>query len=168
MKLNPEKVTGIDISDRMLEEGKRKITRLGLQGKIELVKGNAENITFPDETFDAVMSAFGVRNFENTLRGLCEMRRVLRPGGMVMILEFSKPSWFPMKQVYGLYFRRILPMVGRKVSGDLSAYTYLPESVMSFPDNEDFLKLLTEAGFSGIRQKKLTGGIASIYYGFRQ
>jgi demethylmenaquinone methyltransferase/2-methoxy-6-polyprenyl-1,4-benzoquinol methylase len=168
MKLNPEKVTGIDISDRMLEEGKRKITRLGLQGKIELVKGNAENITFPDETFDAVMSAFGVRNFENTRRGLCEMRRVLRPGGMVMILEFSKPSWFPMKQVYGLYFRRILPMVGRKVSGDLSAYTYLPESVMSFPDNEDFLKLLTEAGFSGIRQKKLTGGIASIYYGFRQ
>jgi demethylmenaquinone methyltransferase/2-methoxy-6-polyprenyl-1,4-benzoquinol methylase len=168
LKLNPEKITGIDISDRMLEEGRQKIAALGLEAKIELLKGNAENIMFPDSTFDAVMSAFGVRNFENTLGGLCEMHRVLRPGGMIMILEFSKPSWFPMKQIYGLYFRKILPFIGRKVSGDPSAYTYLPESVMSFPDNEDFLKLMTEAGFRHTGQKKMTGGIVSIYYGFRQ
>lgn len=167
MKLNPGKITGIDISDRMLETGKEKIDRLGLGEKIEMIKGNAENILFPDMTFDAVMSAFGVRNFENTARGLHEMYRVLKPGGMIMVLEFSKPSWFPLKQVYGLYFRKILPLIGRKVSGDHAAYAYLPESVMSFPDNEDFLQLLTEAGFSDARQKKMTGGIASIYYGFR-
>jgi len=167
IKLNPEKITGIDISERMLDTGKEKITRLGLEEKIELVRCNAENIIFPDETFDAVMSAFGVRNFENTLKGLCEMHRVLKHGGMVMILEFSKPSWFPMKQAYGFYFRKILPVIGRRVSGDPSAYTYLPESVMAFPDNDSFLQLLAEAGFSNVAQKKMTGGIASIYSGFR-
>ena len=168
MKLNPGKITGIDISDRMLEKGTEKIKGLGLEDRIELMRGNAENIMFPDMTFDAVMSAFGVRNFENTLGGLREMYRVLRPGGMIMILEFSKPSWFPLKQVYGFYFRKILPPIGRIVSGDPSAYSYLPESVMYFPDNEDFLALLTDAGFSNAAQKKMTGGIASIYYGFRR
>lgn len=168
MKLNPEKITGIDISDRMLEEGRQKIAALGLEDKIELTRGKAESILFPDCTFDAVMSAFGVRNFENTLGGLREMHRVLRTGGMITILEFSRPSWFPMKQVYGLYFSKILPFIGRKVSGDPSAYTYLPESVMSFPDNEDFLKMMTEAGFRGTGQEKMTGGIASVYFGFRQ
>jgi len=113
------------------------------------------------------MSAFGVRNFEDTLAGLTEMCRVLKPGGMVMVLEFSRPSWFPLKQIYGFYFRRILPGIGRKVSGDLSAYTYLPESVMKFPDNEEFLELLTRAGFTRARQERLSGGIASIYTGFR-
>lgn len=99
------------------------------------------------------MSAFGVRNFENTLAGLTEMCRVLKPGGMIMVLEFSRPSMFPLKQVYGLYFRQLLPRVGRRVSGDPSAYKYLPESVMSFPDNEKFLSLLASAGFAGVRQK---------------
>jgi demethylmenaquinone methyltransferase/2-methoxy-6-polyprenyl-1,4-benzoquinol methylase len=95
------------------------------------------------------------------------MHRVLRRGGMIMVLEFSKPSWFPMKQIYGFYFRRILPRIGRSVSGDPGAYSYLPESVKTFPDNEAFLELLSEAGFEKVRQKRLTGGIASIYYGFR-
>jgi len=113
------------------------------------------------------MSAFGVRNFENTLTGLTEMCRVVRPGGMIMVLEFSRPEWFPFRQIYGFYFRRILPLIGRKVSGDRSAYSYLPDSVMAFPDNEKFLVLLEKAGFSRVAQKRLTGGIASIYTGFR-
>ncbi|MBE0674464.1 MAG: class I SAM-dependent methyltransferase, partial [Bacteroidales bacterium] len=92
---------------------------------------------------------------------------VLRPGGMVMVLEFSRPAWFPLKQIYGLYFRQVLPRIGRRVSGDPGAYTYLPDSVMAFPDNERFLNLLTAAGFRDVKQRRLTGGIASLYYGFR-
>lgn len=168
IRLDPLKVTGIDISDRMLAIGREKIRILGLNGRIELLKGNAENIMYPDCSFDAVMSAFGVRNFENMHEGLREMLRVLRPGGMIMILEFSKPSWFPLKQIYGFYFRRLLPVIGRSVSGDPSAYSYLPDSVMSFPDNEEFLKLMTDVGFSHAGLKRLTGGIASIYFGFRR
>ncbi len=167
LKLGPRKVTGIDISGKMLEEGRRKITRMGLGERIELVKGDSQTMQFGDQTFDVAMSAFGVRNFEDTAAGLREMCRVLRPGGMIMVLEFSRPSWFPLKQIYGLYFRRILPRIGRKVSGDPDAYTYLPESVMSFPDNERFLELMLRAGFTGVKQTRLTGGIASIYHGFR-
>lgn len=167
LRLGPEKITGIDLSSRMLEEGRRKISKLGYSGKIELLKSDAMATGFPDASFDAAMSAFGVRNFENTLAGLTEMCRVIRPGGMIIVLEFSRPSAFPLKQIYGLYFRQILPRIGRKVSGDPSAYTYLPESVMSFPDNEKFLGLMRDAGFTGVRQKRLTGGIASIYSGFK-
>jgi demethylmenaquinone methyltransferase/2-methoxy-6-polyprenyl-1,4-benzoquinol methylase len=167
LSLVPEKITGIDISEKMLELGREKIVQLGHSGKIELFKGDSEHIMYPDRTFDAVMSAFGVRNFEDTSAGLKEMFRVLRPGGMIMVLEFSKPAKFPMKQLYSFYFTRILPWIGRRVSGDPGAYNYLPESVMSFPDNEDFLKLLDGAGFINTAQKKMTGGIASIYCGFR-
>lgn len=167
MKLGPEKITGIDISSEMLAIGRRKVEKLGLVDRIELLSGDSLAMDFGDGTFDAAMSAFGVRNFEETVTGLREMHRVLRPGGMVMVLEFSKPAWFPMKQIYGFYFRKILPRIGRSVSGDPGAYSYLPESVTSFPDNEAFLELLVEAGFIKVRQKRLTGGIASIYYGFR-
>ncbi len=167
MKLGPEKITGIDISSEMLAIGRRKVERLGLVDRIELLRGDSLSIDFGDGTFDVAMSAFGVRNFEETVTGLREMHRVLRPGGMVMVLEFSKPSWFPMKQIYGFYFRRILPRIGRSVSGDAGAYSYLPESVITFPDNEAFLELLLKAGFESVSQKRLTGGIASIYYGFR-
>ncbi len=167
LRLAPDKVTGIDISSRMLEEGRRKIAAMGLGERIELLKGDASATGFGDCTFDAVMSAFGVRNFENTLAGLTEMCRVIKPGGMIMVLEFSRPSHFPLKQVYGLYFRHILPRIGRRVSGDPSAYKYLPESVMSFPENEKFLSLMTAAGFAGVSQKRLTGGIASIYTGYK-
>ena len=168
LRLGPERITGIDISDKMLALGRDKIEHLGYSGKIELLKGDSEHIMYPDMTFDAAMSAFGVRNFEDTSAGLKEMHRVLRPGGMILVLEFSRPARFPMKQLYGYYFTRILPWIGRKVSGDPGAYNYLPESVMSFPDNKDFLELLQSAGFINTAQKKLTGGIASIYYGFRQ
>jgi len=167
MKLGPEKITGIDISSEMLAIGRRKVEKLGLAGRIELLRGDSLSMDFSDGTFDVAMSAFGVRNFEETVTGLREMHRVLRRGGMVMVLEFSKPSWFPMKQLYGFYFRKILPRVGRSVSGDPGAYSYLPESVTTFPDNEAFLELLLEAGFERVSQKRLTGGIASIYYGFR-
>ena len=167
LRLGADKITGIDISTRMLDEGRRKIERMGVSDRIELIRGDAARIGFADNTFDVVMSAFGVRNFGNTLAGLTEMCRVVNPGGMIMVLEFSRPAWFPLKQIYGLYFRRILPRIGRTVSGDPAAYTYLPDSVMSFPDNERFLHLLTSAGFGDVKQKRLTGGIASIYTGFK-
>jgi demethylmenaquinone methyltransferase / 2-methoxy-6-polyprenyl-1,4-benzoquinol methylase len=141
---------------------------MGLGDKITLARGDSCLIEFSDGTFDVAMCAFGVRNFEDTLAGLQEMCRVIRPGGMVIVLEFSRPSWFPLKQIYGLYFRRVLPRIGKIVSGDPGAYTYLPDSVMAFPDNERFLELLAAAGFREVKQRKLTGGIASIYYGFRQ
>ncbi|MCI0523578.1 MAG: bifunctional demethylmenaquinone methyltransferase/2-methoxy-6-polyprenyl-1,4-benzoquinol methylase UbiE [Bacteroidales bacterium] len=167
LRLCPDQITGIDISEKMLAAGREKIDRQGHTDKIRLIKGDSAKILFPDHSFDAVMSAFGVRNFENTVTGLEEMLRVVRPGGMIMVLEFSRPSWFPLRQLYGFYFTRILPWIGRKVSGDPEAYTYLPDSVMAFPDNDDFLALLLKVGFTGARQRKLSGGIASIYYAFR-
>jgi len=167
MILKPEKITAIDISGEMLAIGREKINRLGYDKTIKLQRGDSKAIDSGDGSYDVAMSAFGVRNFEDTVAGLMEMCRVLRPGGMVMILEFSKPAWFPLKQIYGFYFRKILPRIGRTISGDPAAYTYLPDTVSSFPDNEAFLALLTEAGFRDVKQKRMTGGIASVYYGFR-
>lgn len=163
MRLDPEKITGIDISAKMLDLAREKIAKLGLGGTIELMQGDSEDIPFPEGSFDIVMVAFGVRNFANPLKGLTEMHRVLRGGGMIMVLEFSRPSSFPFRNLYNLYFRNVLPFVGRLFSKDRSAYDYLPESVMQFPDNKAFISLLGRAGFSETRQKRLTGGIASIY-----
>lgn len=168
MKLDPSKITGIDISNRMLEIGKEKIRKRGLSGKIELMPGDSEKIPFCNDIFDVAMVAFGVRNFSDPLKGLMEMNRVIRNRGMIMVLEFSKPSGFPFKPIYNLYFRNILPFFGRLFSKDKAAYRYLPESVMKFPDNEEFLKLLVQAGFSDLHQIKLTGGVASIYTGIKQ
>ena len=123
---------------------------------------------FADNLFDVSMVAFGVRNFADPLKGLQEMRRVIRNNGMIVVLEFSKPSRFPFRTVYNFYFRNILPFVGRLFSKDKAAYSYLPDSVFRFPDNEAFLQLLTEAGFSDTRQVKLTGGVASIYTGLKK
>jgi demethylmenaquinone methyltransferase/2-methoxy-6-polyprenyl-1,4-benzoquinol methylase len=165
MRLNPTRITGIDISRKMLEIGIEKIAKKGLDRKIELIQGDSENMPFEDELFDVAMVAFGVRNFSDPLKGLKEMKRVVRKGGMIMVLEFSKPSGFPFKPLYNFYFRNILPLFGRFFSKDKAAYSYLPDSVMNFPDNEEFLKLLIQAGFSGTHQVKLTGGVASIYTG---
>lgn len=165
MELNPVKVTGIDISEKMLEIGRSKIEKTGLADRIELLRGESEKIMFGDNSFDAAMVAFGVRNFSDPLAGLCEMQRVIKSGGMIMVLEFSKPVSFPFRQVYNFYFKNILPFFGRIFSKDRTAYRYLPDSVMKFPDNEDFLELLSKAGFSGTFQRKLSGGIASIYTG---
>jgi demethylmenaquinone methyltransferase/2-methoxy-6-polyprenyl-1,4-benzoquinol methylase len=167
MKLNPSGISGIDISRKMLDIGKEKVKRKGFSGKIDLMTGDSEKIPFDDNVFDVAMVAFGVRNFSNPLKGLSEMKRVIRDGGMIMVLEFSKPSGFPFKPLYNFYFRRILPLFGRFFSKDKAAYRYLPDSVMKFPDNEEFLKLLVQAGCSDTHQIKLTGGVASIYTGIK-
>ncbi len=167
MKLNPAKITGIDISKKMLEIGKEKVVKKGFAGKIELREGDSERIPFGDSFFDVSMVAFGVRNFSDPLKGLSEMRRVIRNEGMIMVLEFSKPSGFPFRPVYNFYFKNILPFFGKIFSKDKEAYSYLPESVMKFPDNDEFLRLLSMAGFSETRQIKLTGGVASIYTGIK-
>jgi demethylmenaquinone methyltransferase/2-methoxy-6-polyprenyl-1,4-benzoquinol methylase len=167
MILNPLKICGIDISQNMLELGRKKIRERGFSGKIDLIYGDSENIPFNDNHFDVAMVAFGVRNFADPLKGLMEIRRVIRSGGMIMVLEFSKPSGFPFKLLYNFYFRNILPLFGRLFSKDKAAYRYLPDSVMKFPDNEEFLRLLTMAGYSDTCQVKLTGGIASIYTGIK-
>lgn len=160
-----KRVTGIDISAGMVDIGKRKVEALGLSGRIALEIGDSEQMRFPDNTFDAVTVAFGVRNFEHLGQGLREMCRVLRPGGKVVILEFSMPDRFPMKQLYTLYFRRLLPLFGGWISGNRGAYIYLPESVMRFPQGKAFLDIMGRSGFVRTARRKLTGGIASLYTG---
>lgn len=156
-------VTGIDISENMVAIGQKKIQDAGLTGEIDLRTGDSEKMDFADATFDAVTVAFGVRNFEHLTLGLQEMQRVLKPGGKVIILEFSMPEHFPMKQIYKFYFRYILPIVGGWISGNKGAYTYLPESVMKFPQGRKFLDIMAACGFVGATQKKLSFGIASLY-----
>jgi demethylmenaquinone methyltransferase/2-methoxy-6-polyprenyl-1,4-benzoquinol methylase len=163
MKLDPVKITGIDISEKMLEIGREKVSKRGLNDKIELIIGDSEHIEFKDNSFDVSMVAFGVRNFNDPLKGLTEIYRVTKPGGLLLVLEFSRPVSFPYRQFYKFYFLNILPLFGRLLSRDKNAYSYLPESVMKFPDNELFLKMVAEAGFVNEKQVKLTGGIASIY-----
>jgi len=162
-KLNPKKIIGFDISEQMLAVGRTKVKRLGLDQIIEFRKGDSEAMPFQTEQFDAITVAFGVRNFENLEGGLQEFFRVLKPDGVVIILEFSKPKYFPMKQFYLFYFFKILPFIGRMISKDSSAYSYLPESVMAFPDDQKFLDVLQKVGFSRTTQKRLTFGIATIY-----
>lgn len=168
LEMNPGKITGIDISEGMLAIGRQKIIKKGLQNKIELQYGDSENLPFPDASYDGAMAAFGVRNFGNLERGLGEIHRVLKPGSKIVVLEFSQPKAFPVKQLYWFYFRYVLPLIGRLVSSDNAAYSYLPESVKAFPDGEAFLQKLLQAGFDQPIQKQLTFGIASIYSGIRK
>lgn len=163
LTLNPEKVTGIDISEGMLCKGRAKLAERKLGDRIELLKGDSENIPFAENKFDAVTVAFGVRNFENLERGLTEIYRVLRPGGQLVVLEFSKPRMFPFRQIYNFYFRFILPRIGSVVSKDRSAYRYLPESVRDFPDGERFTAILRSVGFNHTTCEALTFGISSVY-----
>ncbi|MGM0406452.1 MAG: bifunctional demethylmenaquinone methyltransferase/2-methoxy-6-polyprenyl-1,4-benzoquinol methylase UbiE [Bacteroidota bacterium] len=163
LKLKPEKIIGIDISSEMLKIGHEKIKQKKLDKIITLQKGDAENLEFADQYFDGITVAFGVRNFENLQKGLTEMYRVLKPGGQVVILEFSKPGSFPVKQFYQFYFHFILPVIGKLVSKDQSAYTYLPESVHLFPEKLQFISELEKAGFENCTFKELTFGIATIY-----
>lgn len=167
LKINPQEIKGIDISNKMLSIGREKIRQKGFSEKIELLYGDSENIPFGNDAFDVAMVAFGVRNFADPVKGLSEMRRVIHKGGLIMVLEFSKPKGFPFKPLYNFYFRNILPLFGRLFSKDKMAYSYLPASVMRFPDNEEFLALLVQAGFNNTRQVKLTGGVASIYTGIK-
>ncbi|NVN95577.1 MAG: bifunctional demethylmenaquinone methyltransferase/2-methoxy-6-polyprenyl-1,4-benzoquinol methylase UbiE [Bacteroidetes bacterium] len=163
--LKPNQIIGIDISEEMLKIGQEKIVDKNKDSIIQLVNADAENIPFENDCFDACMVAFGVRNFEDLKQGLTEMHRVLKPNGKVVILEFSKPTQFPIKQLYGFYFKRILPFVGKLVSKNNNAYMYLPDSVSKFPERENFIILLKEIGFKELQVNLLTFGIASIYSG---
>ena len=165
LKLNPDKVIGIDISEGMLEVGRKKMKDRGYDSKIELLSGDSENLPFEENKFDAVIVAFGVRNFENLEKGLAEMYRVLKPGGRMVVLEFSKPRMFPFKQLYSFYFNYILPKIGKLVSKDPAAYTYLPESVQAFPDGDSFVGILNRVGYKDTLCKPLTLGISSLYTG---
>jgi demethylmenaquinone methyltransferase/2-methoxy-6-polyprenyl-1,4-benzoquinol methylase len=165
LSLKPEKVTGVDISEGMLAVGREKIRRQHLEGRIELQQGDSEKLAFPDNSFDAVIVSFGVRNFENLAKGLADMYRVLKPGGVCVVLEFSKPRKFPFKQLYHFYSHQILPLVGKAVSRDDSAYRYLPESVQAFPDGKDFTGILEKVGFTATQCIPLTFGVCSIYMG---
>ncbi|KAF0238740.1 MAG: ubiquinone/menaquinone biosynthesis [Prolixibacteraceae bacterium] len=157
------RVFGIDISEGMLGVGRIKVLKKGLKERIELIKADSEKLPFKNDTFDAAIVGFGVRNFENLETGLTEIKRVLKPGGVFYILEFSKPVKSPYKQIYQAYFTKILPLIGRMVSKDSNAYTYLPESVNEFPDGDKFLTILAEVGFVGSKCFLQTFGIASIY-----
>jgi demethylmenaquinone methyltransferase/2-methoxy-6-polyprenyl-1,4-benzoquinol methylase len=159
------KTVGIDLSEEMLAIGKKKIEKQKLADSIQLMQGDSENLPFENEMFDAVTVAFGVRNFENLDKGLKEMNRVLNNNGTIVILEFSKPQHFPFKQIYNFYFKSILPLIGRLVSKDSSAYTYLPESVQEFPFGAQFIKHLQDAGFKNCTYKTLTFGVSTIYTG---
>ncbi|HBK87641.1 MAG TPA: bifunctional demethylmenaquinone methyltransferase/2-methoxy-6-polyprenyl-1,4-benzoquinol methylase UbiE [Cytophagales bacterium] len=165
LRLNPTKVIGVDISEGMLDVGRQKMKARQLDGIIELRSGDSEKLPFEDNFFDAVIVAFGVRNFEDLERGLSEMLRVVRPGGRVVVLEFSRPTKFPMKQLYNAYFTAILPLIGRWVSRDQAAYSYLPESVQAFPDGPDFIRILSDVGYKNPQSKSLTFGISSLYWG---
>lgn len=166
-RLKNIKITGVDISEQMLEEGRKKIQNKKLTDVIELLKGDSEQLLFNNQSFDAITVAFGVRNFENLQKGLQEMHRVLKPNGIVVILEFSKPSAFPFKQLYNFYFKNILPFIGRMISKDKTAYTYLPESVNQFPDGKNFITELERQGFQQCSYQTLTFGVASIYTGIK-
>ena len=157
------KVIGVDISAGMLDIGRQKVTKAGQDGRVELVLADGESLPFEDGRFDAFTVAFGVRNFEHLEAGLKEMLRTLRSGGKGYILEFSKPKWFPMKQLFWLYFRYIMPTLGKWFSKDASAYTYLPESVKAFPEGQAMHDILIGCGFSACRMHPLTGGIATLY-----
>lgn len=163
LALKPDRIVGVDISAGMLDMGKKKMKRKGVDHIIDMQMGDSEKLLFEDNTFDAGIVAFGVRNFENLEKGLSDMRRVLKPGGQIVVIEFSKPRSFPMKQLYHFYFKSILPVIGKLISKDQSAYTYLPESVDVFPDGQQFLDILTKVGFNDVSCTPLTFGISSIY-----
>lgn len=162
-KLNPEKIIGIDISEGMMQFGREKLKKLNLDQLITLQSGDAETVNFPDQSFDAIVVGFGVRNFENLEKGLANMLRVLKPGGTLCVLEFSYPRAFPIKQFYHFYFRYITPTIGKIFSKDNRAYTYLPESVKAFPDNERFTAILEKTGYKKATFRSLSFGIAAIY-----
>ena len=167
VKLNPLQIIGIDISENMLKIGEKKVKKLGLDQLIELKQADAENIPFSDKSFDVVMVAFGIRNFENLNAGLQEIFRVLNQGGMFIVLEFSKPTAFPIKQLYGLYSKWILPHAGKRISGDKNAYTYLPKSVKAFPEGKELLNMFKQQGFTSLCHKSLSFRIVTLYYGFK-
>jgi demethylmenaquinone methyltransferase / 2-methoxy-6-polyprenyl-1,4-benzoquinol methylase len=167
LRLKPTEIVGIDISEEMLSIAKIKIESAGKAATIRFEKGDSELINFPDNSFNAAMVAFGVRNFENLQQGLNEIYRVLAPGAKFVVLEFSRPRNPLVRTMYQFYFFRIVPFFGKFFSKDKKAYTYLPESVGAFPDGADFLGYMERAGFGKLKNRRLTLGIASIYTGIK-
>jgi demethylmenaquinone methyltransferase/2-methoxy-6-polyprenyl-1,4-benzoquinol methylase len=165
--LKPEKIIGVDISQGMLDIAQKKIKSRNLESKFEVKLGDSEQLPFGDNTFDAVTVAYGVRNFENLESGLVDILRVLKDGGKLVVLEFSKPKGFPIKQLYKFYFNYITPGIGKIFSKDSRAYTYLPESVDAFPDGDFFMLIMNEAGFKNTKCRPLAFGICSIYTGIK-
>ena len=161
--IHPKRIAGLDIADQMLEVGRKKITEQNLSSIISMQTGDSESMPFATGEFDAVMCAYGVRNFEHLEEGLAEMNRVLRPGGKVVILEFSHPTGAIIKPLYQFYFRYILPTLGKLVSKHSKAYTYLPESVMAFPEGKRFCEILGQCGFKEAKARPLTFGITTLY-----
>ncbi len=161
-----QEITGIDISENMLEQAKKKVHSLHLP--IQFQVGDAEALEFPENSFDAITVGFGVRNFQDLQQGINELFRVLKPGGQLLVLEFSKPKKAPVKQLYNIYSHTLLPLLGRLGSGHKNAYSYLPNSINAFPDGEQFIQYLKTAGFTSTNQKLLSSGIASIYLAKKQ
>ena len=165
MKMEGAQIIGVDISAGMIEVGKKKVAARKLEHAITFQIADSENLPFSSEHFDAFTVAFGVRNFQDLRKGMSEMLRVLKPGGMGIIIEFSRPKRFPIKQLFTFYFKYIMPTIGKLVSKDARAYTYLPESVDAFPSGSDFIHVMQELGYRECRCIPLSGGIASIYIG---
>jgi demethylmenaquinone methyltransferase/2-methoxy-6-polyprenyl-1,4-benzoquinol methylase len=163
--LQPVEIVGIDISEQMLELGRKKVEKEGLTGIIRLQTGDCETINFPQNSFDAVMVAFGVRNFENLQNGLKEMLRVLKPGGKLVVLEFSRPRIKIFRSLYNLYMGIVAPEVARWFSQNKKAYQYLNQSAKLFPERQDFVDILKGVGYADIEFKPLSAGICSIYCG---
>lgn len=162
-RLKPQHIIGADISEGMMAVGREKVEKAGLQDIISFQKEDCMKLSFPDETFDAVTSAYGVRNFEDLDAGLREMQRVLRPGGHLLIVELTPPPRFPMKQLFWLYAHVVMPLIGRIVSHDKSAYTYLPASMEAFPQAEQMEQILRGIGFARVEWKRFTFGISTMY-----
>ena len=165
LKLNPDEVIGVDISSGMLEVGSKKMKNKGYDKTIKMILGDSENLAFEDNYFDALTVGFGVRNFENLEKGLNEMLRVIRPGGKIVILEFSKPKKFHVKQVFSFYSKYFIPFFGKRISKDPQAYAYLPESVAAFPEGKEFENILKKLNYNSVQSIILSGGIATIYSG---
>ncbi len=162
--LQPQELIGTDISEGMMNVGREKVKAASLEKQISFAKEDCTSLTFPDNRFDAITVAFGIRNFENLDKGLKEMHRVLTPGGHLVILELSEPEVFPMKQLYSLYSKVVIPTIGKLLSKDRSAYTYLPESIKAFPQGEIMQEIIRKAGFSQVSFKRLTMGICTLYF----
>ncbi|MDX2173007.1 MAG: bifunctional demethylmenaquinone methyltransferase/2-methoxy-6-polyprenyl-1,4-benzoquinol methylase UbiE [Bacteroidota bacterium] len=164
-KLNPKKIIGVDISEGMMSHGRVKLKNLKLDSLITLESGNAETLAYPDNTFDAIVVGFGVRNFQNLEKGLSNLYRILKPNGKLVILEFSYPTNWLVKAVYTFYFSYITPLIGKLFSKDKRAYSYLTESVKAFPNNENFVNILIKLNYTNTSFKKLSFGVAAIYQG---
>lgn len=161
--IHPQSITGIDLSEEMMKVGAQKVAKMGLQNVIDFAKGDCLNLQFDNNTFDAAMVAFGVRNFEDLDKGISEIHRVLKPGGQLLILELSQPRSFPMKQGYWLYSRWFIPTVGRWVSKSKEAYTYLPKSIEAFVQGKQMVDVLLKNGFSQASYRTFTMGVCTMY-----